>query len=210
VGPPDGGVIDQATGAITFAPHDGNLNYVFVSTSPMTLDEMYGRPPSPNGSELASKAAIIFGGGSGSTRVPLSNWPRALPPGRYYYNAWWTYQRSFDTCLMVLGNGACDPSSPIITVPVFASRYTAPRSFVIPPPASSPASAPAARPTDAARCGRLTASLAVNARQLRRARAQLRTAPTAARRRATRATLSRLRGSRARLGAQRATACRLV
>jgi hypothetical protein len=209
--PADGATVNQATDAITFAPHDGVLQYVFVATSPTTLDQKYGRPPSAD-PQLADQVAIIYGGGQGATRVPLSSWPRTLPPGRYWFNAWWTYQKTYEACIVTLApSGDCDPAIAPISYAVMASRYTQPTSFVIAgPPAVAPVATTARHVARPAACTHYRAVLAVNARQLVKARHGYRVAKRPPARRAFVKKIRKLNATRATLTRYRTAACRLA
>jgi hypothetical protein len=212
VSPGEGAVVNQATDAITFAPHEGSLQYLFIASSPVTEDERFGRPPSGN-PVLADQVAILFAGGQGATRVPLNAWPRTLPAGRYWFNVWWTFQRSYETCIVLTPAGTCDPTFAPILTPVFSSRYTAPRSFVIPsvtPIIPQPPVPVARRPVRPAACAGYKSALRINVGVVQRAKSRVRLARTPKARRAARAKLKRATDTRRRLISLRNAACQLV
>lgn len=216
--PVEGGAVSQSTDSITFAAHEGSIAWLTIASTSRTTDEQFGRPPSGN-PELADKVAVVFGGGMAATRVPLSSVSRTLPPGRYWFNIVWTYDKAYETCVVVLApTGECAPDFPLGVTRVQALRLTQPRSFVIPapPPAAAAPLAPIAvpstvkRPARPAACVGYKAALQRNGVLLQRARTALARAQTVRAKRAARSRVVTVTRTRARLIAFRQSACRLI
>lgn len=214
--PAEGGAVVQANDSITFTPHDGSLQYLFIARSPETTDQRFGRPPSAN-PELADQIAIIFAGGPGATRVPLRNWPHALPPGRYWFNALWTFDRSYEVCIVTLADGSCAPWATSGLWRVQAVRFTAPQSFVIaPPPATSgPGPPPSVTPARSgprwpAACAGYRHAVRTNALLLRRWRKRLADATDQSARNRASTKVRHLTRTRVRLVELRDEACRVA
>ena len=212
--PSDAGALTQATDAVLFAPHEGRIDWLFIATSPETTDQRFGRPPSPN-PELANQVAILNGGGQGATRVPLSGWPRQLPAGRYWFNVMWTFQKTYEVCIVIVApSGACHPDIAPIAWPVLSVRFTQPRSFVIPaiaaqPGGSVPTKPGRRQPVRPAECAGYRAALVKNAVIVRRAKRAVKVARNQPARVKARVKLKRATLTRQRLLRSKASACRL-